>query len=57
MYPPWETRVLLRHYLEQGVANSNRSNLVFNIIYIMRSMSVAAKFRCPLLAKFKCPLL
>jgi hypothetical protein len=29
----------------------------FNIIYIMRSMRVGAKFRCPLLAKFKCPLL
>ena len=32
-------------------------NPLFNIIYIMRSMLVTAKFKCPPLAKLKCPLL
>ena len=34
----------------------NPANPLFNIIYIMRSLVVEAKFKCPVLARFKCPL-
>ena len=34
----------------------NPANPLFNIIYIMRSLVVEAKFKCPPWAKLKCPL-